>query len=192
MAPHMRILCLTTVLALITVLCSAQKEDDGRFDLPNGFRIGYQYSNLNNNDEDAADHLDRGYIGYVRKIKIVPLIHIETGLEYMIAGAQQSDDVRLQLHYLTVPAQGVLKLGPFVGVAGLNGNFRIAEDFTVDGEKVDRDDDDRAAAFDLAVDAGAGFNILFMTIEARYYWGLLEVDNGWYNRYWQAGLKFHF
>ncbi len=184
------LLLLFLCLSSISVFC--QSDDDEGKGLPNGIRVGYQYSNLSNNDRDAADNLDRFYIGYVRKINVIPLIHVETGLEYMIAGAKQSEDSRLELHYLVLPAQGVLKIGPFVGVAGLNADFRLAENYTLNGEKIKRSGSDKSASFDLAADAGAGFNILFMTIEARYYWGLLEVQDGWYNQYWQAGVKFHF
>ena len=178
-------------LCLLTYSCFAQKDDDkDRHLLPNGLRGGYQWSNLENDSESAADNLDGFYVGYVRKIKLIPLIHIETGLEYMLAGAKQTDNSKLQIHYIVLPAQGVLKIGPFVGMAGVNANFKVGEKLTVNGQTVDRDD--KAAVFDFAVDGGLGFNILMFTIEARYYWGLIEVENGWYNRYAQLGLKLHF
>jgi hypothetical protein len=179
---------LSLCFCLFVMAAHGQSDDKGRFDLPNGFRLGYQQSNLFNNDVDAADNLHRGYVGYIRKIGRARMLHLETGLEYMIAGAQVSEEDKLQLHYLSLPAQGVLKLGPFVGVAGLNANFMIADNFDSDNNAPEPD----LKRFDLVADAGVGFNILFMTLEARYYWGLLEVTDGWYNRYWQAGLKFHF
>lgn len=183
---------ITTFFFCLSICCCLAQDDDKDkgWSLPNGFRAGYQWSNLENDTETAANNLDRFYVGYLRKFKLLHLLKVETGLEYMIAGAQQSDDTRLQLHYLVLPAQGVLKIGPFVGQAGLNANFRIAENLKVNGQSVDRDD--KSANFDLAANVGAGFNFLMVTLEARYYWGLLEVDNGWYNRYSQFGLKFHF
>lgn len=186
-------------LALIFLcLCSywiqAQSEsnDKNGFEFPNGFRFGFQSSNLHQDGSSIGDHLSRGYVGYLRKVHLVPFLHLETGLEYMIAGSQQNSDSKLELHYLTVPAQGVFKIGPFVALGGINANFRVAENYTVNGEKVKRKGDERSNAFDLALDAGGGFNFLAFTAEFRYYWGLLEVDNGAFNRYWQAGLKIHF
>ncbi|GAB4489319.1 MAG: hypothetical protein OHK0019_06730 [Saprospiraceae bacterium] len=44
----------------------------------------------------------------------------------------------------------------------------------------------------MAANVGAGFNFLFLTLEARYYWGLIDVWDEWNNQYWQLGLKLHF
>ncbi len=170
---------------------SSSKDDDG-LGLPNGFRIGFQSSHFIQEGSSIADNLNRGYIGYIRKVHLVPFLHLETGLEYMIAGSQQNKDSKLELHYITLPAQGVFKIGPIVALGGINANFRVAENYTVNGEKIKRSGGDRSAAFDLALDAGAGFNFLALTAEFRYYWGLLEVENNTFNRYWQAGIKFHF
>ena len=175
---------------LTTSLWSQAEDEKDGFNLPNGIRFGWQSSNYLQDGDSAGDNLDRGYIGYVRKISILHFLKLETGLEYMIAGTQPTDDSKLQLHYLVIPAQGAFKLGPFVAQAGVSANIRVAEDFKVDGESVDRDD--KSAGFDVAANVGAGFNFLFMTLEARHYWGLLEVENGWHNDYWQLGLKFNF
>lgn len=180
----------TLCLCFFALSVMAQKDDHKH--RPNGFRIGYQNSTYGNSDGKVDDNLDRGYVGFMRKIGKRNLFHLETGLEYMIAGAQLENDAQVQLHYLTLPLQGVVKIGPIVGLAGVNGNFRIAENYKLGDQEVDRSGDDKSKGFDVAVDAGLGFNILFMTIEARYYWGLIEVEDGWYNRYLQAGLKFHF
>ena len=183
---------LTCVLCIFSCYCGAQSDKGGGLDLPNGFRVGYQRSDMVNNSKTSSGMLDRGYIGYVRKIGRAPIVHLETGLEFMIAGAEQTDTSKLDLYYFSAPLQGVLKIGPIVAVAGVNANFRIAEKFTESGKSITRDKEEKSAIFDVAADAGIGFNILMITLEARYYWGLLEVDNGWNNRYLQLGLKFHF
>lgn len=180
----------TLIFCLFTLSVIAQKDEHKH--RPNGIRIGYQNSQYANGDNTSDGTLSRGYVGFMRKIGKRDLFHLETGLEYMIAGAKFDPDAQVQLHYITLPVQGVVKIGPFVGLAGINGNFRVAENVKVGDQEVERDDDDKSNGFDVAVDAGLGFNILFMTIEARYYWGLIEVEDGWYNRYVQAGLKFHF
>jgi hypothetical protein len=117
---------------------------------------------------------------------------METGLEYMIAGAKQNEDTQLQLHYLVIPAEGMIKLGPFIGMAGLSGNIKIGDKLTLDGDEIDYPDGKKPNLFDVAANIGAGFNFLFLTLETRYYWGLLDVQDEWNNQYWQLGLKFHF
>lgn len=177
-------------IANLTMAQDDKEDNDKKW--PNGFRAGYQWSNLVKEEDKVADNLDGFYVGYLRKVKIIPLLRLETGLEYMIAGAQTSDDKKLRLHYLVLPAQLVVKIGPVYGLAGVNGNIKIYEDLKVNGQKVDITSENRVSAFDIAVDAGAGFNFLFLSIEARYYWGLLEVEQGYKNQYAQIGLKVHF
>jgi hypothetical protein len=177
---------------LILLLASQVRAGDDEKDRPNGFRIGYVWSNLTKSGENAADNLDGLYAGFVRSMKLAPLFKFETGMEFCMNGAKQTENSKLQLGYLVLPAQVKAQLGPLVGQVGVNGNFRILQKFTVNGNSVDIDDSNRAAFFDLAVNAGAGFNILALTIEARYYWGLIDVRDGWYNRYAQLGLKINF
>ena len=181
------------LFGLLAGICTAQsdEEKDG-FNLPNGIRLGFQSSDLLGDGIDTHGTMDRGYIGYLRKMTIAHFIKIETGLEYMIAGAELTEDSELQLHYLCIPAQGLFKLGPFVAQAGLSGNIKVSETYKLNGDKVDRPDDDKASGFDVAANFGAGFNIAFLTIEARHYWGLLEVDESVFNDYWQLGLKGNF
>jgi len=180
-------------LGFITSLAWGQnaKEKDG-FNMPNGVRFGWLSSKYLQDGDSSGNALDRGYIGYVRKISILRLLKLETGLEYMIAGTNLDEDKRIQLHYLVVPAQGALKLGPFITQAGLSANFKIVEDFTENGEEIERPDDEKASNFDLAANVAAGFSFLFATFEVRHYWGLLEVEDGWHTDYWQAGLKLNF
>lgn len=178
--------------ALALMMTIHAKAGDDEKDRPNGFRIGYQWSNLVKSGTNAADNLDGMYAGFVRSMKLAPLFKFETGMEFCMNGAKQTENSKLQLGYLVLPAQLKAKLGPLVGQVGVNGNFRIIEKLTVNGNSIDIDDNNRASFFDLAVNVGAGFNIAVLTIEARYYWGLIDVHDGWYNRYAQLGLKVNF
>lgn len=186
----MRTKLTTLLLCLSAYYCFGQSDKDKGWDLPNGFRAGYQWSNLVKDGESAADNLDGFYAGYVRKFRLLHLLKVETGLEYMMAGAKQTEDTKLQLHYLVVPAEAAIKLGPFVGMAGLSANFKVGEKYTENGQEVDRLD--KANSFDTAANVGAGFNFFILMLEARYYWGLTDVQDGWKNQYWQLGLKLHF
>lgn len=180
----------TLLIATITVNAQDKNDDKGK-DLPNGIRAGYQRSTLKSSSKPDFNNLDGFYVGYLRKVKLIPLLRLETGLEYMMAGGKK-DETIIKLNYLVLPAQLVLKLGPFYVNAGLNADFRIYENITNDGNKVELTSENRANFFDLSADAGAGFNILFLSIEARYYWGLLDVNDGYKNEYIQLGLKAHF
>ena len=187
----MKKLLLICTLLLCTgyAYCGDDEDEDKR---PNGIRFGYQSSNLVNSDEDSFNNLDAFYFGLVRQVKIAPLLRFESGIEYMQNGAQLSEDSKIKLAYLVLPLQLKLKLGPFIGQAGLNANFKVYQKNTFQGANVILDDDNKASFFDLAGNVGVGINFLFLTLEGRYYWGFIDVKNDWFNQYGQLGLKVSF
>ena len=48
-------------------------------------------------------------------------------------------------------------------------------------------DADKSNWFDAPVFLGAGVKIWFVSVEARYHWGLIEVRNGLKSQYFQVG-----
>jgi hypothetical protein len=169
----------------------AGDDDDDDKKRPNGFRVGYQSSTLEKSSDKSASSLGGFYVGYVRKIGIIPMLRLETGLEYMTAGAK-NDNSQMNLNYLVVPIQGVGKIGPVFALVGLNAAFKVSQSLEVNGNKIDIPDDSKAKTFDFMIDAGAGYSLLFLSLEARYYWGLSSVENGYQNWLVQVGLKLSF
>jgi hypothetical protein len=157
-----------------------------------GFRFGYQLSMMANKGTKSNDNLSTGYIGFVKTFKHSRFFRTETGLEYDLAGAHITDSTRLMLHYIVLPVQALFKLGPFIGLVGVNGNFLVGNNFQVHGHDVTLSGAQKPHWFDLPLDAGLGFKLAFVTIEARYYWGMFDVVQGYKNQYLQAGLKFTF
>jgi len=180
---------LLVFFALATTLAAFSEDDDSR---PNGIRFGYQESNLYDGDKDAGDNLAGFYVGFTRQKKISGLFRFETGLEYMMAGSDYTGDSKRELHYIVLPVQMHLKLGPFLATAGINADFKVAEKLTIAGQDIDINDDNKSSFMDCAADLGVGLKILFLTAEARYYWGLVDINDGAHNRYLQLGLKVSF
>ena len=168
------------------------KNNDTEKKLPNGIRLGYQSSNFENNYATTVDNEQAFYVGYLRKVKLFPFLRLETGMEYMIAGAKLTQDSILKLNYIVLPAQLAFKVGPLFALGGVNANLKIFEKLTLDGEKVDISVEAKSTVLDVTVDAGAGINFLFLSLEARYYWGLTDIQDGWHNRYFQLGLRVNF
>lgn len=169
----------------------AQNNDEGP-KRPNGIRVGYQYSNMRKDGEWAFKGSDDFYVGYARDFRVLPLLHIQTGLEYMMAGASLVEGADLELNYIVLPVQGVVKLGPISFVGGVNGNFLVSETQKIGGEKITINSDNESEMFDLTLDAGLSVNLWMLSIETRYYWGTMAVNDNWNNRLWQAGIKFNF
>src|SRR5436190_229373 len=75
-------------------------------------RAGWQNSNLINGDANSRNTLNSFYVGINRKIKLIAILKLETGIEYMIAGAEFDNDTKIKLQYVGVPINLSVKLGP--------------------------------------------------------------------------------
>ena len=172
----------------------SQKDKDGKGKSGKlGIRFGSQTSNIHNGSSRYADNLSTFYIGVVRTRRIVPLLKYATGIEYFQSGTKVNNENAAHLHYISLPVNLRLKLGPVVMLGGIAPSFKIVEKWEVAGEKITPSSDLKANWFDAPVFIGGGFKFLMLSIEARYYWGTTNlyetVSDGTYkNRYFQIGL----
>lgn len=157
-----------------------------------GIRFGYNRAAVfhDGNQLSGTENLQSFYVGFFRDNKIVPLLYFGKGLEYVQNGYQLDNDNKLVLHYLSVPLNLKAKVGPVFGLVGIAPSIKISEKVFVDGDK--STPEDKSKGFDAPVFVGGGVKFLFITIEARYHWGLIEIDDGLRNHYFQlgAGLSF--
>jgi len=187
----LKFLLIIPFISTLVSFAGDNTEDDYDIRL-NGIRAGYQASDLIKGERETLDSRDGFYFGFVRKVNLVPLLKLETGLEYMQAGAILSDTSEIRLNYIVLPAQLVFKLGPLLALGGLNACFKIDEDYIVNDNEKNLSDDQSSSFTDFSVNGGVGFQLLMISIEARHYWGLTDINNGFENRYWQLGLKVSF
>jgi hypothetical protein len=158
-----------------TITINAQNDDDKKI---GGIRAGWQYAGLFQNGAilEGADPLNSFYVGIFRENKILPLLAIGTGIEYSPVGAIDNEfDSKITLHYISVPIDVRLKLGPLFAMVGVAANFRVAEKWRLLGEDFTPPDDSKSEFFDLPVFFGVGVKVFMFRIEARYYWGLLDI-----------------
>ena len=164
-----------------------------------GIRAGWQNSVLASSGkvDDNVDPLSAFYVGLFRENKIIPLLAIGTGLEYSQMGVKDKtlDDTQIRLHYLCIPIDLRVKVGPVFAKAGFSANFRVGEKVTVLGTDItDTELWTKSEVFDIPFYLGAGVDILIFRIEARYHWGLLDVykqtadNNAQQLQYFQLGV----
>ena len=170
-----------------------KKDDDNDKTGKLGIRFGSQTANIHNGSKEYADNLSTFYIGVIRTRKIVPFVKYSTGLEYFQTGTKVNDKNSARLHYIGLPVNLRFKFGPLVLVGGIEPSFKVAEKWTVGGEKITPSSDQKANWFDAPVFVGGGFKFLMLSIEARYYWGTTTLyktaSNEIYkNHYFQIGL----
>ena len=159
-----------------------------------GVRAGWHYAFLEEEGAkpDTASALNSFYVGFFRDTRIVPVLHFGSGLEYFQNGMEFPNNSSRVLHTVSIPLDLKVKLGPVFALGGIAANFKVSEKLKIDGEYVTLLDSNKTNWFDLPVFVGAGLKILFITIEARYHWGLLEARDGLYNRYFQLGAGISF
>jgi len=167
------------VLSMLFMLVLTQAVKAGDKDY--GVRAGWQ-SALLSIDGENTDALSSFYAGFFKETQIVPLLKYGLGLEYAQMGGKE--DIEYKLGYIGVPLYLKAKVGPVYGLAGSGINFKISETENIFEEK--------ANAIDVPVYAGVGLNFLMISLEARYHWGMLEVQEKTKNQYLQIGLAVSF
>ena len=108
-------------------------------------------------------------------------------------GIQMGGEKDRMLHYISLPNYLKFKLGPAFLLGGVAPSFKVAVKVKVGGENVNPLDANKSNWFDIPAFAGGGVKILFITVEARYHWGLVKLnDDGYMNQYFQLGAGFSF
>lgn len=162
-------------------------------DKDRGIRAGYVSGQVKVDNKNLLENSLGGfYLGIYKDKRIVPAVRLGAGLEYVQTGSQQDSDNKYQLGYIGIPIKVQGKVGPVYGLGGLAPSFKISEKMTLLGQNVDIPDDTKANVFDLPVFVGGGFQIMMIGIEARYYWGLTEIQEKTKNQYLQVGLTLSF
>ena len=150
-----------------------------------GVRAGWSSATTVNDGDQVQGSLGGFYIGLQRKHRLVGPLLLTSGLEYVQAGHRNNDNNYRRLNYLSVPVGARVGLGPVFATGGVAANFRVGEKYFESGDEID----DNSDFFDLPVYLGAGVNILIFQVEARYSWGMMDVNDGNKNRYLQLGLS---
>ena len=75
----------------------------------------------------------------------------------------------------------------FASDGGFSPSFKVAERITTDGDTAKPTDAQKAEWFDIPFFLGAGVKIWFVSIEARYHWGIMEVTDGYKSQSFQLG-----
>jgi hypothetical protein len=182
-----------TVLLLGAFCTSILAQDNGKNSV-SGIRGGWHSASLvkDGSKPNEANSLTNFYVGFFNDNKIAPLLYFGKGLEYFQNGIAYTSNSERILHTVSVPLYLKLKVGPVFGLGGIAGNFKVSEKFSAGDYEVSPTDSDKSNWFDAPVFLGAGVKIFFVSVEARYHWGLIEVRNGYKSQYFQVGAAVSF
>ena len=186
-----KFIIITLVLLSTFQLSFAQNEKPQKI----GIRAGYNSSIILVDGHQFASTvaLNSFYLGVFKEKKLVPMLRFGTGLEYFQNGYESNIvDLQRRLHYISAPLYLKVKLGPVYATGGTALNFKVSENAKYQDESMDPLAE-KSNWFDMPLQAGLGINILMVAIEARYNWGMLELnDIGAKNQYVQLGLAVSF
>lgn len=160
--------------------------------LNKGIRAGWQYSNLYKDGNTLFDDpYNSFYVGFFTNKKFLKtkILQLNSSLNYYQIGSQSGDSLSLKLHYLNIPVSLKVKLGPLYVFGGVNGAVKLGGELTEPGQESDVKD---FSAFDAGAFVGLGVKISIIGIEAKYDWGLVDVNDGYKTQYLQVGLLVYF
>jgi len=183
----MKKVCFLLLVLMVTLTILPAKAQRGeRFGIRAGYQSSAQYKGGSQISE--TDPLNYFYAGLFRDNKIVPALHLGVGLEYFQNGhTYNNGSDKWVLNYLSIPVYLKAKLGPVFALGGLAANFKLSEKIYFNGESMNPPSDQKSKTMDVPVFLGAGVKISIFTIEARYHWGLVEINHGATNQYFQIG-----
>jgi len=159
-----------------------------------GIRAGFHSAAMVAQGEipDTAQRLNNFYFGFFHDSQIASMFYIGNGLEYFQNGLNSSGESKRVLHTLSIPCDVKFKAGPVFALAGAAVNIKLTERIHIGDESFTPPESDKSNWLDIPVFLGAGVRVLFLTVEARYYWGLIESRDNLYNRYLQVGIGLSF
>jgi hypothetical protein len=187
-----KIFTLSIIILLLGARFNAMAGDKTKF----GIRAGYQVGNLyDSQGSSLLGNYNTFYVGLYKDVKLIPLLFVGAGLEYYQNGSVNGSDNKIGLHYLSIPFDVKLKVGPFFALAGVGLNFKVHEKWVMNGDSYDPPSELQSNGFDLPLFAGVGMKFAMITIEARYFYGTRDVNGnslsgfeGYHNSYLQLGL----
>jgi len=182
---------LLSIFIAFVALSSESVQAQGKRSI--GIRAGYQSSGLFDGSDrvSGTSNYSSFYVGVFKENKILPFLHWGTGLEYCQNGAGLPDNDKQVIKYLGLPVHLKAKIGPVYALVGVQPKVKIGEKIIIDDEKTSPTDEQKSKTMDLPAYGGLGFNILIVSIEARYHYSLFETNHGARNAYLQLGATIH-
>lgn len=129
------------------------------------------------------------YVGMFNDQKLIPMLYIYTALDYYQTGSKRNDDTKLILHYISIPVGLKLKIGPVQAFGGVHGAVKVSTTHTLVAQPVSSE---KFSTFDAGTFIGLGLSIAFIGAEVKYTKGLVDINRGYKNNFWQAGLTLWF
>jgi len=169
---------LFVVTALVGVLGATQAQAQDR----GGFRIGLNAATLSTNDETDFDPKVRTglVVGLFGTVPITDMVAFQPEVLFSQQGAkveEGSDSGKIKLDFVQIPLLAKFKLGansPVHALVGPSFGFRTKAEVEANDETDDIAED--VEKMDVGLVTGVGINVGPGVVDARYTWGLRNLD----------------
>lgn len=158
---------------------------------------GWSYADYKIGDDSKTDARNGLFLGLRKDVKIVPMLHFNTGLLYTQQGASieysEGENSTLKSSYLDVPIGLKFKLGPIFATGGVSANIKLGDNF--DDVYKGIPDAPELKAFDLVYSLGIGAKLAMLSIDLRWnnsFGDIIKDNDGEsiMNSYFLVGLGF--
>lgn len=155
-----------------------------------GIRGGWIESEISKGGDSYLDAKYKSfYVGMFNDQKLIPMLYIYTALDYYQTGSKYNDNNKLILHYISIPLGLKLKIGPVQAFGGVHGAVKVSSTYNLLAQPISSE---KFSTFDAGTFIGLGLSIAFIGAEVKYTKGLVDINRGYKNNFWQVGLTLWF
>lgn len=167
----MKIFSLLFASVLFLFASHSQAQDDDEKNALITFTGGWCYADyIANNEVVGATKPRSGFFAGVRKdVKIIPMLHFNTGLIFTQQGAVFtgiSQDTEIKTSYFDIPLGLKFKAGSFFATGGVSGNILVGDNFEELG--FDEEESSELKSFDLVYSLGVGAKLSIFSLDLRW------------------------
>lgn len=159
-----------------------------------GIRAGFQTATTVNGGNRVQGSIPGWYLGAFTEDRLALKggLKWHSGVEYVRVGHEQNSQNFRRVNYLAVPmGLKFTLLRKVYAQGGISPSFKVGEKYVVGGNDA-LNSNTRSSVFDLPMHIGAGVNLGRIDLDGRYNIGLISVNSGNRNRYFQLGGAFRF
>lgn len=149
---------------------------------------GWHYGDILKDGKSLyGDYRSSFFAGFFsnKQLGSTKLLQLNSALLYYQNGSHKDDNNYMRLHYLNIPVSLRVQVGPIYALGGVNGGIKLGGESYTLGIKSDVKD---VNTWDAGVHLAIGAKIFMLGIEAKYNWGLVDLNNGYKTQYLQLGI----
>ncbi len=176
-----------TVLVLSIFICGTFNSYAGE-PITKGPIAGWHYSDILKDGKSLyGENMNSFFVGFFtnKQLGATKLLQLNSALMYFQNGSIKDDNNKIRLHYLNIPVSLRVQVGPIYGLGGINGGIKLGGESYTLGIKSDVKN---VNTWDAGLHLALGAKIGPFGVEAKYNWGLVDLNNGYKSQYLQLGI----